>query len=185
MPSRAAAQAVVMAAVWTASAALEPAPPLAPGVAAALDDDASLADCTRWHTRADGSRQAETVFALQGIYCAACAGVIEAAVNAVPGVDRAEVNAASRRLKVNWDPQRARASALVDAVHRAGYRALPTQREDARRGAGASNNSACGPRDPNTGVCSCDRVRGTIFVVGVVSRPRARYHQHARQSAWP
>ena len=121
-----------MAAAWTASAALEPAPPLAPGVAAALDDDASLADCTHWHTRADGSRQAETVFALQGIYCTACAGVIEAAVSAVSGVERAEVNAASRRLKVSWDPQRARASALVDAVHRAGYRALPTQRGDAQ-----------------------------------------------------
>jgi P-type Cu2+ transporter len=117
--------------VWSASAALEPAPPLAPSVAAALDDDASLADCTQWHTRADGSRRAVTRFAVQGIYCAACAGVIEAAVTAVRGVETAEVNAASRRLQVTWDPQIARASALVDAVLRAGYRALPMQREDA------------------------------------------------------
>jgi len=121
-----------MAAVQAASLALEPAPPLAPSVAAALDDDASLADCTRWHDLADGSREAVTMFAVQGIYCAACAGIIEAAVGAVPGVASAEVNAASRRLKVSWDPARARASQLVDAVHRAGYRALPTQREDAQ-----------------------------------------------------
>jgi Cu2+-exporting ATPase len=120
-----------MAAVWPASAALDPAPPLAPGVAAALDDDASLAGCTRWQTRSDGSREAVTQFAVQGIYCAACAGVIEAAVTAVRGVERAEVNAASRRLTVTWNPQVARASALVGAVHRAGYRALPMQREDA------------------------------------------------------
>ncbi len=116
--------------VWSASAALDPAPPLAPGVAAALDDDASLADCTQWCARADGSRRAVTRFAVQGIYCAACAGVIEAAVTAVRGVEAAEVNAASRRLQVTWDPQIARASALVDAVQRAGYRALPVQRED-------------------------------------------------------
>jgi Cu2+-exporting ATPase len=130
MPS-AAAPPVGMALVWTASGALEPAPPLAPSVAAALDDDASLTDCTRWHDREGGGRQAVTVFAVQGIYCAACAGVIESAVMAVPGVERAEVNAASRRLQVSWDPQHGRASAIVDAVRRAGYRALPAQREDA------------------------------------------------------
>ncbi len=133
---------VVMAAAWTSAVALEPAPPLAPSVAAALDDDSSLADCTRWHSRADGSREAVTTFAVQGIYCAACAGVIEAAVAALPGVERAEVNAASRRLKVSWDPRRARASALVDAVHRAGYRALPTQREDAQAALRQESRSA-------------------------------------------
>ena len=53
-----------MAAVWAAAAALEPAPPLAPGVAVALDDDASLADCTRWDDRPDGSRRAVTLFAV-------------------------------------------------------------------------------------------------------------------------
>ena len=120
-----------MAAVWSASAALDPPPPLAPSVAAALDDDASLADCTQWYARSDGSRLAITRFAVQGIYCAACAGVIEAVVTEVRGVERAEVNAASRRLQVTWDPQIARASALIEAVHRAGYRALPAQREDA------------------------------------------------------
>lgn len=76
-------------------------------------------------------REGETLFAIQGIYCAACAGVIESALRGVPGVARAEVNAASRRLQVRWDPQRVNASALVEAVQRAGYRALPTQHEDA------------------------------------------------------
>ncbi len=118
-------------AAWPATAVPGTVPPLAPGAAAALDDDASLADCTRWQLRADGSREAVTTFAVQGIYCAACAGLIETAVAGVAGVHAAEVNAASRRLQVRWDPRRARASTLVDAVHRAGYRALPTQREDA------------------------------------------------------
>ena len=121
-----------MAAVGLFSPALEAPPPLAASVLAALDDEASLADCTRWVSHADGSREAASVFALQGQYCAACAGVIESALLAVAGVARAEVNAASSRLQVTWDPARVRASALVEAVQRAGYRALPTQREDAQ-----------------------------------------------------
>ncbi len=110
-----------------------PAPPaaLAAGLAAALDDEAALAGSTRWRTRGDGGREGETLFAIQGIYCAACAGVIESALRVVPGVAQAEVNAASRRLQVRWDPARVRLSALVEAVQRAGYRALPAQREDA------------------------------------------------------
>ena len=117
---------------WPAAEARPPLPPLAPGVAAALDDDSALVGCTRWEQAADGSRQALTTFAVQGMYCAACAGVIESALADVRGVVRADVNAASRRLQVRWDPRHARVSALVDAVHRAGYRALPAQAEDAR-----------------------------------------------------
>ncbi|MBK6866009.1 MAG: cadmium-translocating P-type ATPase [Ideonella sp.] len=119
-------------AAWPAGELRPSLPPLAPGVAAALDDEESLAGCTRWQQTADGSREALTTFAVQGMYCAACAGLIESAVSAVPGVRGAEVNAASRRLQVRWDPRRARASALVDAVARAGYRALPAQRADAQ-----------------------------------------------------
>ncbi|MCO5122980.1 MAG: cadmium-translocating P-type ATPase [Rhizobacter sp.] len=121
------------AAIWPApTAPLPAAEPMAPSVAAALDDEAALAGSTRWSEREGGGREGETLFAIQGIYCAACAGVIEAALHKVPGVARAEVNAASRRLQVRWDPQRVGVSALVEAVQRAGYRALPTRREDAQ-----------------------------------------------------
>lgn len=109
-----------------------PLPPLTPREKAALDDDASLERCTRWRQAADGRREAESVFALQGMYCAACAGLIEAALRRVPGVEAAEVNAASHRALVRWDPQRTRASALVGAVQAAGYRALPAEHEAAR-----------------------------------------------------
>lgn len=71
---------------------------LEPGVAAALDDEAALAGSTRWRVREDGVREGETLFAIQGIYCAACAGVIESALRVVAGVARADVNVASRRL---------------------------------------------------------------------------------------
>ena len=119
-------------AAWPADGARPALPPLDAAAAAALDDEAGLAGSTRWQQAQDGTREAQTVFAVQGMYCAACAGLIESAVRAVPGVRGAEVNAASRRLQVRWDPRMARASALVDAVHRAGYRALPAQRADAQ-----------------------------------------------------
>ncbi len=109
-----------------------PVPPLTPRQAAALDDTATLGECTRWRQRPDGEREAESVFALQGMYCAACASIIESALMAVPGVARADVNAASQRVLVQWNPSHARASQLVSAVQAAGYRALPAQHEAAR-----------------------------------------------------
>ena len=121
------------AAVWPArTTPLPPAEPLAPSVAAALDDEAALAGSTQWREREGGGREGETLFAIQGMYCAACAGIIEAALYKLPGVAHAEVNAASRRLLVRWDPQRVGAAAIVETVQRAGYRALPTRREDAQ-----------------------------------------------------
>jgi Cu2+-exporting ATPase len=106
--------------------------PLTPRQAAALDDEASLGECTRWREGPHGKREAESVFALQGMYCAACAGIIESALMDVPGVARADVNSASQRVLVRWDPGQARASQLVAAVQAAGYRALPAQHEAAR-----------------------------------------------------
>ncbi|MBX3622841.1 MAG: cadmium-translocating P-type ATPase [Rhizobacter sp.] len=109
-----------------------PLPPLTPRQAAALDDDSALAACTRWTQAPDGRREAESVFALQGMYCAACAGIIESALKRVPGVAGADVNASSQRVLVRWDPQHTRASRLVDAVQAAGYRAVPAEHEAAR-----------------------------------------------------
>ena len=49
-------------------------PALMPAERAALDDDAALAGHTEWVDRADGTREARSVFAVQGMDCAACAG---------------------------------------------------------------------------------------------------------------
>jgi P-type Cu2+ transporter len=71
------------------------------------------------------SGAAESLLVVQGMYCAACADTVEAALRAQPGVLRAEVNAASRRLRLHWDPSQIRLSALAQAVGRRGYRVLP------------------------------------------------------------
>ena len=94
----------------------------------AVDDPDALAGYTRW--RADG--QAESSLRLAGLHCASCAGLIETALLAVPGVLAARVHAAAGLAQVEWDPQRLRPSALIAAVRGAGYDAAPDLAVDAR-----------------------------------------------------
>lgn len=62
---------------------------------------------------------------LEGMHCAACALTIEDALRAVPGVQQADVSAATRRARVVWHPGQVLPSQWMAAVHRAGYRAMP------------------------------------------------------------
>jgi P-type Cu2+ transporter len=98
----------------------------------ALDDPDALARFTRWRIDSDGARRAESSLRLSGLHCAACAGLIEAALLRVEGVLSVRVNAAAAIAQVHWDPARTRASALVAAVRRAGYDAAPDFAADAR-----------------------------------------------------
>jgi Cu+-exporting ATPase len=59
--------------------------------------------------------------AIQGMSCAACAGRVERALRAVPGVRHAAVNLATERARVTGGDTHA----LIDAVGRAGYAAHP------------------------------------------------------------
>jgi Cu2+-exporting ATPase len=88
---------------------------------ARLDDPAELAGWTRW----DGARLAESSLRIGGMHCAACAGIVEAALSAQPGVREARVSAAAQAATVRWDPGLTRASVLVHAVEAAGYSATP------------------------------------------------------------
>lgn len=107
-----------------------------PGDVSVLDDPLELDTFTRWSEAPSGARTGESVFAIEGMYCAACSITIEEALKRVPGVLAAEVLPASQRAQVRWDPQRTRASELAEAVAKAGYRAYPAlsaQAESARR----------------------------------------------------
>lgn len=108
-------------------------PPAARSDAAleALDDPIELARFTRWQALPDGRREAVSHWRLSGMHCAACAGIIESALQRVDGVLGAQVNAASERAEVRWDPQRTRATTLLAAIRRAGYDAVPDQGADA------------------------------------------------------
>ncbi len=108
---------------------------LAPGadlVAGVLDDPVELARFSKWTVGADGCRLAESALQVSGMTCAACAGIIESALLATPGVTAAAVSAAGERATVRWDPAQTRASALVDAIRAAGYDAVPDVAAPAR-----------------------------------------------------
>ena len=69
---------------------------------------------------------------LDGMHCAACALTIEDALRRVPGVLQADVSAATRRARVVWQPSQVQPSQWMDAVHKAGYRAMPAMDAFAR-----------------------------------------------------
>ena len=113
-------------------AAAQDAPPLADARAWLLDDAQEQAAYTRLVTRADGTPRAVSQLVLSGLHCAACAGIIEAAVLLLDGVEAVDVSASASRAEVTWDPARTRPSRIVAAVQRAGYDAAPDLAAPAR-----------------------------------------------------
>lgn len=110
-----------------------PVVPLTPGALdTVLDDPLETDPCTRWSLTPGGTRVGETCLQLSGLYCAACAGTIEATLRQQPGVVAASVAAATRRATVVWDPSRARLSELISALRTAGYGAVPDAAAPAR-----------------------------------------------------
>ena len=67
----------------------------------------------------------ESTVVFEGMHCAACAGTIEQALRATPGVRAADVSAASHRGRVVWDESATQPSRWMNAVLRTGYRPLP------------------------------------------------------------
>jgi Cu2+-exporting ATPase len=94
---------------------------------AVLDDPVEQQTFTHISEDTDGPRRAESVLMVQGMYCAACADAVESALQDLPGVQQARVHAATRRLRVHWDPAITQMSVLARAVGATGYRLLPLQ----------------------------------------------------------
>ncbi len=97
---------------------------------------------TRWSVDPAGQCRGESGLRLSGLRCAACAGIVEAALAAVEGVESARVHAASERAWVRWDPARTTPEALLAAVRRAGYDAAPDRAAPARALRRAEGRSA-------------------------------------------
>ncbi|MDH7516712.1 MAG: cation transporter, partial [Bacteroidota bacterium] len=62
------------------------------------------------------------VFPIEGMTCASCAMRVERALQRVSGVLSAEVNLATQKATVTFDPARTGAAELAEAVSAAGYR---------------------------------------------------------------
>jgi Cu2+-exporting ATPase len=119
-----------LAADSTAVSAAVPACPRAPGEA--LDDPVAQAMFTEWRACSDGRREARSRLRVTGMYCAACAGIVERALADATGVLDARVNAATARLALTWDPAQAQLSSLAAAVQAAGYGIVPDAAAPAR-----------------------------------------------------
>jgi Cu+-exporting ATPase len=73
-------------------------------------------------------RSRHVVLSIEGMTCATCAGRVEKALDALPGVT-ALVNLARERADVDFDPARVGPGMLAEAVERAGYEVSRETRE--------------------------------------------------------
>lgn len=67
----------------------------------------------------------EASLILEGIQCAACIWLNENHIRRLPGVISANINYATHRARVQWDPQRIKLSDILGAIQHIGYRAHP------------------------------------------------------------
>jgi Cu2+-exporting ATPase len=85
-------------------------------------------------TLADG--RCEALLLVEGIRCTACVWLIERALGALDGVASVQVNAVAQRARIVWEPGRTTLAAILEALARTGYGALPLDAaglDDARR----------------------------------------------------
>jgi Cu2+-exporting ATPase len=85
----------------------------------------ALSAFTEWRTDADGTRLARSRLKLSGMHCAACAGLIEALLQARPGVRSAQVNPSTQALTLDWSPAAVTLDELRHSLAGAGYDFAP------------------------------------------------------------
>jgi P-type Cu2+ transporter len=85
----------------------------------------SRAELVRHVVRDLDAERREAIVLVDGVRCAACVWLIEHALGAVPGVLSVRVNANARRVRIIWNEPLCSLPQILDALMRAGYRALP------------------------------------------------------------
>nr|WP_151634748.1 heavy metal translocating P-type ATPase [Noviherbaspirillum aerium] len=73
----------------------------------------------------EGAQACEAVFSVEGIRCAACVWLIERRLARLPGVASFNLNVATAKLHVRWNPAACKPSAILLAVREVGYMAYP------------------------------------------------------------
>jgi len=83
----------------------------------------------RDHPRADTEKEPnmaqKTILRSDELSCPSCVPKIEKALNALPGVEKAEVRFNSGKIEVQHDPAQSSVDALVAAIRDTGYEARP------------------------------------------------------------
>jgi Cu+-exporting ATPase len=76
------------------------------------------------------SQDSQVELDIQGMTCAACSARVEKALSRVPGVSRAEVNLATEKARVRFDPEQVQSKDFIAAVENAGYGASVASQEE-------------------------------------------------------
>ncbi len=90
---------------------------------AAFDTPELVEQLSRPAGETNGEREVSLI--LEGITCAACVWLNEQHLRRQPGVTHVEINYATRRALVRWDPSRITLSRILQAIAEIGYRAYP------------------------------------------------------------
>lgn len=71
------------------------------------------------------AEQQTLVLDIKGMHCTGCASGIEAMLKRVDGVTKADVSFEDRLATVAYDPAKANAEKIVEAIEKMGYKAAP------------------------------------------------------------
>lgn len=63
----------------------------------------------------------KATFTISGMHCAGCKSAVEASISEIDGVDRAQVNLATEKAVVEFDPDQTGTDAIAEAVKKSGY----------------------------------------------------------------
>jgi P-type Cu+ transporter len=91
-----------------------------------------------------GEQQLEkATIPITGMHCASCAVAIEDSLNKVEGVSKAAVNFATEKAYVEYDPKKASAQTLEEAVKEAGYNVLKEEAQSLNLKVIGMDNAHC------------------------------------------
>ena len=82
----------------------------------------AVATHLQWQQGASG---AEAQFFAEGMHCGNCAQSLRRGIGALPGVEHVDVNLATARVSVAWDPARQTLDAVLDTVTGLGFKPVP------------------------------------------------------------
>lgn len=91
------------------------------------------------------NRESQAVFAIEGMTCASCAMRIEKGLRRVPGITQANVNLATEKATVTFDPAQVGIEQMVQKVDAVGYKATPLV---------VPSPAQPPAREPETGTCA-------------------------------
>jgi len=79
---------------------------------------------------------------LDGLHCAACSGIIEHGLQALPGIVSARVSMSKKRAVVVWSPTKTCPSAILNTIQKLGYSASPASHNENHLNATTKNRAA-------------------------------------------